>query len=407
MIQLRRDTAANWTSANPVLGAGQPGVETDTQLWKVGDGVTAWAALDYMGAVVADEVIDDRVAALVVAGTNMTITYNDGAGTLTFDATGGGVTDGDKGDVVVSGGGAVSSIDYTAVNAVVAPVWGNITSKPAAVTALSGTNTGDQTTIVGITGTKAQFDTAVTDGNVQWVGDAPTAHTHLLAAGATDVTVTAANLNALDDGVNTALHFHDADRARAVHTGTQLAATISDFDAAVAANAAVTANTAKVTNATHTGDVTGATALTIAADAVTFAKMQNASAASVLVGRGQGGGAGDLQEITLGTNLSMTGTVLNATGGGGGGGNAVAAVLAFGAGFTDKAQTVVTGQAWVAADSKITLQVLTPAGVDPDEMYLLNFRPVVSDLVVATGFTVTLYSEAEASGNYTVNCIGV
>ena len=31
---------------------------------------------------------------------------------------------------------------------------------------LSGTNTGDQTSIVGITGTKAQFDTAVTDGNI-------------------------------------------------------------------------------------------------------------------------------------------------------------------------------------------------------------------------------------------------
>lgn len=128
---------------------------------------------------------------------------------------------------------------------------------------LTGTNSGDQSAIVGITGTKAQFDTAVTDGNVQWVGDAPTAHTHLLAAGATDVTITAANLNALDDGVNTALHFHDADRARAVHTGTQLAATISDFSTAVAATASVTANTAKVTNATHTGDVTGATALTI------------------------------------------------------------------------------------------------------------------------------------------------
>jgi hypothetical protein len=35
----------------------------------------------------------------------------------------------------------------------------------------SGTNTGDQTSIVGITGTKAQFDTAVTDGNILFVGD--------------------------------------------------------------------------------------------------------------------------------------------------------------------------------------------------------------------------------------------
>lgn len=35
----------------------------------------------------------------------------------------------------------------------------------------SGVNTGDQTSIVGISGTKAQFDTAVTDGNILFVGD--------------------------------------------------------------------------------------------------------------------------------------------------------------------------------------------------------------------------------------------
>lgn len=90
-----------------------------------------------------------------------------------------------------------------------------------------------------------------------------------------------------------------------------------------------------------------------------------------------------------------------------GGGNAVAASLAFGATFTDKAQTVVTGQAWVATNSKITAQVLTLSGVDPDEMYLLNFRPVISNLVAGVGFTITLYSEAQARGTYTVNCIGV
>lgn len=37
--------------------------------------------------------------------------------------------------------------------------------------AISGTNTGDQTSIVGITGTKAEFNTAVSDGNVIYVGD--------------------------------------------------------------------------------------------------------------------------------------------------------------------------------------------------------------------------------------------
>lgn len=92
----------------------------------------------------------------------------------------------------------------------------------------SGTNTGDQTSIVGITGTKVQYNTSVTDGDFMYVGDAPTAHTHTLSQ-VTDVTMTVANLNSLDDGVNSTLHFHDSDRARANHTGTQTASTISDF----------------------------------------------------------------------------------------------------------------------------------------------------------------------------------
>jgi len=46
-LQLRRDTAANWTSSNPTLAEGEIGVETDTLKFKIGDGSTAWADLDY------------------------------------------------------------------------------------------------------------------------------------------------------------------------------------------------------------------------------------------------------------------------------------------------------------------------------------------------------------------------
>lgn len=49
IIQVRRDTAANWTSANPVLADGEIGYEKDTQQIKVGDGTTAWNSLDYGG----------------------------------------------------------------------------------------------------------------------------------------------------------------------------------------------------------------------------------------------------------------------------------------------------------------------------------------------------------------------
>lgn len=58
---------------------------------------------------------------------------------------------------------------------------------------------------------------------------------------------------------------------------------------------------------------------TIDNDVVTYAKMQNVSAASKLLGRGDAG-SGDVQEITLGTGLTMSGTTLNAAGGGSGDG---------------------------------------------------------------------------------------
>jgi len=46
-IQIRRDTAANWTAANPVLAAGEPAVETDTGKMKIGDGIRNWSTLPY------------------------------------------------------------------------------------------------------------------------------------------------------------------------------------------------------------------------------------------------------------------------------------------------------------------------------------------------------------------------
>ena len=49
-FQLRRDTSTNWSSVNPVLYAGEPGIETNTGQMKVGDGIHTWNQLPYVGS---------------------------------------------------------------------------------------------------------------------------------------------------------------------------------------------------------------------------------------------------------------------------------------------------------------------------------------------------------------------
>lgn len=48
-FQMRKGTAAQWSAANPVLLKGEPGAEWDTFKLKIGDGVTAWNSLAYVG----------------------------------------------------------------------------------------------------------------------------------------------------------------------------------------------------------------------------------------------------------------------------------------------------------------------------------------------------------------------
>lgn len=60
-LQLRRGTAAEWASANPVLAAGEPAFETDTGIRKVGDGVSSYANLPKYATY--DEVVAAQSAA--------------------------------------------------------------------------------------------------------------------------------------------------------------------------------------------------------------------------------------------------------------------------------------------------------------------------------------------------------
>jgi hypothetical protein len=85
-IQVRRGTASQWTSANPTLAAGEMGVESDTNLFKFGNGSTAWASLAYANNsdVAIAEISQDAIDAALSVGSGLTKTYNDGANTITI-----------------------------------------------------------------------------------------------------------------------------------------------------------------------------------------------------------------------------------------------------------------------------------------------------------------------------------
>lgn len=71
VIKDRRDTAANWTSANPTLAAGEHGFETDTGKFKIGDGTTAWTSLGYAAVPASGGTFTGAVA---IKGSGTTLT---------------------------------------------------------------------------------------------------------------------------------------------------------------------------------------------------------------------------------------------------------------------------------------------------------------------------------------------
>jgi len=97
-IKLRRGTAASWASSEPqpdgeVLRLGEPGYEKDTGKLKIGDGVTGWNSLPYFadGASLNIEQIEDDLAnSFFVAGSGISLSYDDENDILTISSSGAG-----------------------------------------------------------------------------------------------------------------------------------------------------------------------------------------------------------------------------------------------------------------------------------------------------------------------------
>lgn len=82
-IKLRRGSAADWTTQNPTLSLGEPGLESDTGLIKVGDGVKSWQQLPYFldtPATIAliNSIVEDVVAEGVPGDSAYEVAVNNG-----------------------------------------------------------------------------------------------------------------------------------------------------------------------------------------------------------------------------------------------------------------------------------------------------------------------------------------
>jgi hypothetical protein len=277
-----------------------------------------------------NEQVDDRVAALLVAGTNITLNYNDAANSLTINASG--------------GGSGTTNLTYTA-----SPTNGLVNS-----------DTGTDATLPLVDGTNAGLM-------------APAQNTKL-AGVATGATANSPDATLL---------------ARANHTGTQTASTISDFNAS--SRGLTEAMLIAGSNVTLTPAGSGATrTLTIA---------------STGGGGGTASAVDDLNSATDITFWSGTQAQYNAlgsyvagrtyyitdapSGGGGGSANFVEAEVDFGSGKSDTA-VVITGQSAIVAGSKVNAWVVAKATTDhsADEHWLETISVMAGNIVAGTGFTI-------------------
>lgn len=82
VIKVRRDTAANWISTNPVLAAGEMGLETDTDLFKFGNGTATWTALAYSSSSRTTQIAKNDTGASAAKGSVVYISGANGSNAL-------------------------------------------------------------------------------------------------------------------------------------------------------------------------------------------------------------------------------------------------------------------------------------------------------------------------------------
>ena len=148
----RHDTAANWNNTNPVLSAGELGVEIDTHKLKIGDGNTEWISLPYIGGgTIANlPIATETTLGGIKVGSNLTISED---GTLSIPLA------------TTEAAGVLSTTDKANLDAAYAHTLKTPGENPHGTT--FGNLTGKPTTIAGygITDAKIENDTITLGSN--------------------------------------------------------------------------------------------------------------------------------------------------------------------------------------------------------------------------------------------------
>lgn len=171
-LQVRRGTAANWTSANPTLAAGEFGLETDTGKLKIGTGSTAWSSLPYVGLTPTEvsTAVSTAISNLIDAAPGALDTLNELAAAIGDDAN-----------------------FFTSIQTALGLKADKANPTFTGTVSLPGT-----TSIGNVSATEiGHLDGVTSNIQTQINGKAASVHTHVLTD-ITDITASASELNVLD-----------------------------------------------------------------------------------------------------------------------------------------------------------------------------------------------------------------